>query len=971
MTDTSRNKVEDRELRCPHFDYYSNIDLENVFSITAKYRQRNPDLFHFTHTRIKAYRTDDQAGGKVEYWEDEIYDKFEEERETNFVTLIEGNTGTGKSELCAYLSLRLEAEGRPVLYIKKSDGLLTIINKRIPEFCESYEKEPPETTDKSRQFEEQIESIPKTVASQIASDAISALANYDIKDNVNELSEFIYQRLDLLLEQSESDEKEDEERSKKVIDEDEYKNNPDIQIFNNKKEWPPTKAVDELNNRIINAIEGKYGVPPIDELLRDVGDKFEDTRPVFVIEDVSITGSEADKLTNFMEDKDSESNWDFILAGTTDSTEAFKSQTSEARFKIYQTTENIDGNQVPHLTENDAVQFIKPYLGYVKNHDHSVSYERDEYNKVESIKQPPANSICGTCEFCEPNFRDLFPFNENFVRRLFSSLEPPTPRAYIVRVSQVLKRWARGDINSPSDADVLQNVGFNTRPSEEVRNFSKPLTRIALWYGEIDEEEELFRINKKFLEAFDTINEEWDLNEAPIDVGEDEVRVPISDASEYIGEDTDLDETESVRNEIKERQAEVSPWRENPTAPALVTTGADIHKGGRAILRELTDDFKIEPRAPIQYSMGREKKPLSFHKGPNPRYDEAIQDEIDDYQLPVGTQELPLNLFLRFVSVGVEKRFDKEPSHNALLQQFGSQLTSYAEEWQHQIKQTALDPTEKIFTNAGSHHDLADFTLASYGLVYLLSNPGRALTSENITNDFEDELTLDTNLDSYFQAELNEDDYNHLRNLMNESDKIKRLMKWKFGVVGSVLDRQAVQNKLAENQPFEVLDTVGIGDISSLSSDVQFTDGTSLKSVGIDLYRAKESLKTQEARESSDPASELILRRLDGADLEEIQSTADIIRSGYDDEIDNHLYEALGKLEQLSHDKIEGQIEDSRLAQSLEMGSNQDRIQQMMIEQQLRDGELYGVLDNLDFENIEDAEDIGTYFLQVGETYVE
>ncbi|MCL9817772.1 hypothetical protein AArcSt2_12540 [Natronocalculus amylovorans] len=909
--------------------------------------------------------------GKVEYWEDEIYDQFEEEREINFVTLIEGNTGTGKSELCAYLSLRLEEEGRPVLYIKKSDGILTIINKRIPQFCENHGKEPPETTAKSRQFEEQIEKLPKTVASQIAGDAISALANYDIKDNVDELSDFIYERLDILLEQSENDEKEDEKESKKMIDEGDYKNNSDIQIFNNEKEWPPIKAIDELNNRIINAIEGKYGVPPIDELLRDVGDKFENTRPVFVIEDVSITGSEADKLTNFMEDKDTKSNWDFILAGTTDSTEEFKSQTSEARFNIYQTTDNIDGNQVPHLTKEDAVQFIRPYLGYIKNHDGSVSYERDEYNKVKSIKDPLQNTICTTCEFCDREFRDLFPFNENFIERLFESLEPPTPRAYIVRVSQILRRWARGDINSPADADVLQNVGFNTRPSEEVRNFSKPLTRSALWYGNVNEDEGFFTVNKKFLDAFNIIDNKWDLNEAPIEVNESEVRVPISDATEYIQRETDLEDSESVRNEIQKRQGQVHPWRNNPTDPALVTTDTDIHTGARSILQELTDDFKIKPRAPIRYSMGGEKKPLSFHRGSNPRDDDAIREEIEGYQLPVGTQELSLDLFYRFVSVGVETRFDKNPSHNTFLQKFGSQLTSYAEEWQKNVNKRELDPAEKIFTNAGNHYDLADFTLASYGLVYLLSNPDRELTANNIAEDFSNKLSLDTDLDSYLEEEFDDDDYDHLRSLMDNSETIINLMKWKFGVISSVLDRQAIEEKLAANRPFSVLDTLGIGAISRLSSDVQFTDGTSFKSVGVDLYRVNAALRTLEARESSEPASELILQSLDGADLEEIQSTGDIIRSGYDDEIDTYLYEALGKLEQLDRDEIEEQIDNSRLAQSLKDGDKQDRIQQILIEQQLRDSEIYHVLCNLDFENIEDAEDIGAYFLQVGDFYVE
>lgn len=72
----------------------------------------------------------------------------------------------------------------------------------------------------------------------------------------------------------------------------------------------------------------------------------------------------------------------------------------------------------------------------------------------------------------------------------------------------------------------------------------------------------------------------------------------------------------------------------------------------------------------------------------------------------------------------------------------------------------------------------------------------------------------------------------------------------------------------------------------------------------------------------------------------------------------------------LNRNKIKEQIDVSRLAQSLKDGDKQDRVHQMLIEQQLSEGDLYAVLDDLDFENIEDAEDIGAYFEQVGEFYV-
>lgn len=88
---------------CPHWKRVDEDLFEDLFSEVAKDRVNRPDLFRFTHRRITVYEkfSDDYD----EVAEEEILEDFLEQRRRNLVTIIDGNVGTGKSELCGYLSL--------------------------------------------------------------------------------------------------------------------------------------------------------------------------------------------------------------------------------------------------------------------------------------------------------------------------------------------------------------------------------------------------------------------------------------------------------------------------------------------------------------------------------------------------------------------------------------------------------------------------------------------------------------------------------------------------------------------------------------------------------------------------------------------------------------------------------------------------------------------------------------------------
>jgi len=122
------------DARCPHFEAVDETTLRRLFSKVAAARSEDYDLFQFTHRSMEVYRGT-SAGGEI-WTEDRIHREFSESRVNNFAVVIEGEVGTGKSELCAYLSHKLRQEGRPMLHIDKDDDLMSILSERIPEFYE-------------------------------------------------------------------------------------------------------------------------------------------------------------------------------------------------------------------------------------------------------------------------------------------------------------------------------------------------------------------------------------------------------------------------------------------------------------------------------------------------------------------------------------------------------------------------------------------------------------------------------------------------------------------------------------------------------------------------------------------------------------------------------------------------------------------------------------------------------------------
>jgi len=629
---------------CPHFDEVEEKTLRRLFSKVAAVRSEDYDLFSFTHRPMEVFRGTTAEDSSV-WTEDRIYQEFSENRIGNFVVVIEGEVGTGKSELCAYLSHRLRLDDRPILHIDKDDDLMTILSERIPEFYEENFDEKLPGADKFRDLRRDIEDNPETVATNATTGAILNLRrrgyNVEVSSGQTEkISNLVAEKLvNQFMERGEYDKKVRFVREEEVDQEDFLH----IYVDQINKE----EATRELNNELWREIRNRYGTSSLDDVLEEVGDQFEDTRPVIVFEDFSIAAVEAERLRNYMErDKDTD-NWDFIVAGTRDSTRVLHTQTAEDRFEFFQTNKK-DSNNVLFLDKESSVDFIRPYVGYVKSHDESVRYDRD--GKSYDLIPAPTGSICADCGFCDEDFRDLYPFNEVFLRRIFSGLDEDaqSPREYVMAVFDVLEEFHYGGGQAPSSAEALKKLRNRVSVVDEVYDDAEEYADLAKWYG--TEEGDYMAVDRKFVNAFgletEDLPDEIEFEEGVVRVRSEEIEngggggggsdfcpecgsptlqtkgngsVVCSSCGEVVvGADP-------VQEKIRESKEEVDSWLENPDK--YPDTNMYIRKGIRDLIEKLTDGFKLYEGGDLLYNLSSQKDPFVYSDSNEaPKEDQIVVD---------------------------------------------------------------------------------------------------------------------------------------------------------------------------------------------------------------------------------------------------------------------------------------------------------------------------------------------------------
>ncbi|GAB6878231.1 hypothetical protein JCM17823_05050 [Halorubrum gandharaense] len=900
--------------RCPHFEKVDEETLRRLFSKVAAVRSEDHDLFDFTHRPMEVYRGT-SAGGET-WTEDRIYQEFSENRVGNFAVVIEGEVGTGKSELCAYLSHQLRLEGRPMLHIDKDDDLMSILSERIPEFYEEqFGEELPGASD-FKNLRDDIVEVPQVVADTVTGSAILRLRrqNFDVAPGANqgnEVRDYVAEKLERLVERGEYAQK------IQFVGENDYKQREELQIFDESVDVET--SVNAFNDALWQVIRDQYNTASLDDVLEQVGDRFEDTRPVIVFEDFSIAAMEAERLRKYMERDKSSDNWDFIIAGTRDSTDVLHTRTAEDRFEFFQTNEQ-DSNTVLFLDEESAVDFVRPYLGYIKSHDDSVRYDRDTEDGAFDLKEAPSGSICAECGFCEENFRDLFPFNQPFLRRIYAGLDESqqSPREYIMTVFEVLQDFHEGFVEAPSSSDALRPLRNTVSVADEVYEDAETYADLAKWYGR--ERGNSVVISRKFVDAFG-----FDTDGLPdvIEVGDGEVVISsTADASQTIsgngegsggsgggggsggsGRDNGKSPTE---REIEEQKVQIDSWIEDPEK--YIDTDEYIKRALRDLLEEITDDFRLIEGTSLRYMLSSQKSPFVY-----PDSNEAP----DEDQIVLDRGDFRRSDLRRLVEFGVRRDMSpRSADYDAQLEAAGTQLTGYAEEWRDRIFETQLE-TDEVFYKRHAQYDFTDFILATYATLTVLDDPWHEVDAKRLNERYksDDEFSIDQQLLTGLQDILSHEELQAIEDTMDDAKYVEDVLGSLLGVSASTLDVPAVRDRLDRHPPYQVLKMLGRQYIGNIAARVRFASGHNVRDIANAMYDVRKALSDATDHGYQRETVEYVTDMLTGTDVHRIKDRYKKLKTY--DSVDPDLTERLGQACTHSQSEVNDTVGAAKLANRL------------------------------------------------------
>lgn len=948
---------------CPHFEEVDEELLSALFSKVAKVRSQNKELFEFTHRRITVF--DALADEGVRVSEEEIYEEFKKPHQGNFVTVIEGNVGTGKSELCAYLSHQLREDGRPVLHIDKNADLLSIMAEEIPEFYrEHIGGELPGASNVQR-LRRHVKTNRGTVARLVVSKAMLNIS--DLADTTVDFTDEQESKLEGFVEDKLTSISERGELATKVsfVEPGEVETFDYLNVFDTKS---AKGAAEAWNDAIWEAVRDEYDSPSMDQLLERVGQAFGEDRPVLVFEDFSISALDAEKLGNYMEDDSPENNWDFIVAGTQDSTEVLRTETGLERHDFYRTN-RPDSSSVLFLDEETCVDFIRPYLGYIKYLDRSVSYERGEDNEVTDILPPEGDSRCARCGFCDERFRDLFPLSGTFLQRVYEGLdeEDQRPRQYVRKVFDILQDYYNEIVDSPASSDELDGLNNPRTPHDAVWE-NEAVRRIAKWYGE-EQDGGWFQVDYRFVRAFGLTDVDTDelqierqavAGNGAVDTDVQVWKIPGTDASvggggtDEPGGDGGTTEPRRSKEEkkIDELKGQLDTWRNDPDSSAAADIDVYLKKGLKDALDNLTDGFAVQTKGSLEYFVGGNEEPFVIEG----------QDVRDEDQIEICPEDFTPSDLLALLEYGVYREMSpNEADESRLFEETGTQLTMYAREWQDLIHSTYLESSTNFFVVGATNNSFEDFVVGLYGLAVLLDDPWKEVSAERIADAyFQDDLELDTLLKRALGDRLVQDQIGDIQSFVENSEEIESLVEDYFAASENVLDIPRIREHLDKTSPLKIIDSLKKGGLKDLPAALRFDSSTSLRDLAIAAYDAGSALEDVSGDEDAAKATGFMSHQLAGIDVEQTKSYIEKIRT-YDD-VNPDTKEALGQFSDYSEEQIDEILHACHLYDRLaSQRGTHHKLHATLAGLRVWEHDLTGILANIEFAGGDSSSDTSRF----------
>lgn len=979
MSSESADQTFPSDASCPQFTGFSRERLKQLMNPVAAIRAATdeelgigtkddeyPDIFEFTHRPITVYETDTigarTADDTKRVSEADVYDRLNHGEPRNYAILIQGTVGTGKSELCAYLTHRLRENGRPVLEIRKDDDLMTMLTERIPEFYErelgteypnraDYEQIRDALEDEERQGE---------LANLIVVNALTELRNrnYSITCSDEEREKFISfirNNFDVLREATE-----DEDRGSQIITPNHYSQKSCLQIFDDTSDID--SPANRLNTTLWEALLDRFDTRGLEDVFETVAEDF-DRRPVAVFEDFSIASVQARELGEFIDRDEHGDAWDFVIAGTTEALGPLRIQTFLSRFDIFQT--NIPGgNQVDYLSEENLIDFITPYLAYIKANDASIhkkeSFKGDE---LPLVVQPPADgSTCGTCDICPVSGHYLFPFNETFIERIFNPGLPEdqrSPRELIKVIEQVIEVTYYGTTNVPSSAEVLEDLHKELTLLDTVYDRADTFVDLAKWYGEIDGD--YAEVDMRFVKPFGVLEnyEEADIERAGIEISDDVVKIPLAKANIDLGEEDgktgeDEEEGEIEKGVEKEDDYEEIPlatrlyqekfknvdnWQSDPTTEEYHDSNQFFANAFEELINHLTTDYSIWAGSALRYNLSKSHRPFIYA---------SIEATPNDDQIEIDLTEFRRSTLHRILKYGIDLEHG-EIDRNDPLKDHGTQLTALADRWQRKINDKYVEGAPILYNQKYSGYDIDDFIVASYALCVMLDEPWSKLTGERLATRFSsgDEFSLDGTLKAGIEGRMSNNAIDDLSRLVDFAPRFENLLETRLSVSSTRLDLPEIRTRIGEHSPTEVISKLADSRIEEIDTKVRFT-GTEnqLRKLAQSARRTMNHLEQLEQNTSDSTLPRQVSGRLEGVEMEELSDLITGLERSYNTLMDPRFKEQLDQLNTFDQNDIIAVRNGASLAMDTELGKTA-RVQQTLALSKLQAHELVTLINKL------------------------
>lgn len=961
------------DLYCPHFQEFDETRLEQLFSKVAAVRAEDPELFDFTHRPISVYPSEEAGRDEPRtVSEAGILDQFSINRHGNHAVIIEGEVGTGKSELCAYLVHELRDEGRPILRVDKDDSLMSILTRRLPNFYEEHFDDSLPKSAHYEQLEEDIKNVPNVVASNATSGAILSFTRQGIDISVSdndeaEIKSVVEQRLGKLVQRGEYGKQMD------IISENRYNMNDSLHVFDDSP--TKTEAVERWNNALWGEIQNRYDTPPLSEMLKRVGKRFEDTRPVAVFEDFGIASVEAKQLRNYIERDVPDDNWDFIIAGTRGVTEVLHKQTAEDRFDFFQTNKP-DSNSVLFLDRNSAVDFIRPYLAYIKLHDGSVRYAEEDGEDTWDLLEPESGSLCAGCGLCQPAFRDLFPFNETFLRRIYTGLDESqqSPREFVTKVYDVLLEYYKGGVDAPSASNELGSDVTNPEtPSDEVYDKLERFADLAKWYGTA--RGDYYEVPREFGVAFGYVDpDEVDVElRAGVEVTEFSIKVPTADGDGGGGgggggEVGGGEGKTRVERILDQHRGDVDDWIDDPGNDRFSTTNTYIRSALEHLINHVTDDYALWSDGSLRYNLSSQQPPFV--------YTNTLQERSPD-QIEIDPHEFRRSELRELLEHGIRLEEDSDTvDEEEVLEKMGTQFTEYGRRWRQTIIDNQLQNDDVIYRqDYADQYDFDDLVVATYAWTVLLDNPWHPLTAERLNERFvaDGPLQLDSYLDEQLKAELDVDDYRSVQELFEFTDEITSLVESRLSVTSNALDVREIRRRFEGVNPDVLLSRLAKVHINKINGRVRFSSSKNIVDLGYNICDCYDTIEQLTESENALGTAQFALSRLADVDMDVISTIAENLKA-YDN-VDPEFQESVVRFAAVDQTEVDEVLEAARFSvQELQNDTDrtQDRLHAELVNLKLRGHPVVRRLEQLESDWIAPGErGTGSRFQEVSEFYVE